>query len=165
MLRSYFAVEPTDDEAAIRDKVAGRLLALGEADPDVLSPVLSLLDVPVHEASWARREPRERRALTIDAVKRLFPSGERRAAPAAGVRGSALDSTARRKRCWTRSSIVCPRRASSCSPPSARSTSTSGDESVVSAAPYHSAGPRARDGRCSSVSSVAIPGSGRSSAC
>jgi class 3 adenylate cyclase/tetratricopeptide (TPR) repeat protein len=72
MLRSYFAVEPPDDAAAIRDKVAGRLLALGEADPDVLSPLLSLLDVPVHEASWARREPRERRALTIDAVKRLF---------------------------------------------------------------------------------------------
>jgi hypothetical protein len=72
MLRSYFAVEPPDDEGAVRDKVARRLLALGEADPDVLSPVLSLLDVPVDEASWARREPRERRALTIDAVKRLF---------------------------------------------------------------------------------------------
>ena len=72
MLRSYFAVEPPDDEAAVRDKVAGRLLALGEADPDVLSPLLSLLDVPVPDASWARREPRERRALTIDAVKRLF---------------------------------------------------------------------------------------------
>jgi predicted ATPase len=72
IIGTFFAVEPLDDEAAIHDKVAGRLLALGEADPDVLSPLLSLLDVPVPDASWARREPRERRALTIDAVKRLF---------------------------------------------------------------------------------------------
>jgi tetratricopeptide (TPR) repeat protein len=54
------------------DKVLGRVLGLDRALEPLLPPLLSLLDVPVHDPAWSTLDPRQRRQRTLDAVRRLL---------------------------------------------------------------------------------------------
>jgi class 3 adenylate cyclase/tetratricopeptide (TPR) repeat protein len=72
LLRSYFGIEPRDDERRIREKVMGKLLSLDRALEPTLPAFLSLLDVPVGNAEWTKLDPSQRRRQTLDALKRLL---------------------------------------------------------------------------------------------
>src|SRR5262249_24279453 len=56
----------------IREKVTGKLFTLDESLKSTLRALLALLDVPVHDASWQRLDPTQRRLRTLDAIKRLL---------------------------------------------------------------------------------------------
>jgi predicted ATPase len=58
LLRSYFGIEPCDDDRKMREKATGRLLSLDRALEPTLSVFLSLLDVPVEDPEWTRLDPR-----------------------------------------------------------------------------------------------------------
>jgi class 3 adenylate cyclase len=72
LLRSYFGIEPRDDDRKMREKVTGKLLSLDRALEPTLSVFLSLLDVPVGDAEWTKLDPSQRRRHTLDALKRLL---------------------------------------------------------------------------------------------
>ena len=69
-LRSYFGLEPGDDDRKMREKVTGKLLSLDRALEPALPVSLSLLDVPVGDAEWTKLDPTQRRRQTLDALKR-----------------------------------------------------------------------------------------------
>jgi class 3 adenylate cyclase len=71
LVRSYFGIEPRDDERKMREKVTGKLLSLDRALEPTLPVFLSLLDVPVDDTEWTRLDPPQRRRQTLDALKRL----------------------------------------------------------------------------------------------
>jgi class 3 adenylate cyclase/tetratricopeptide (TPR) repeat protein len=72
LLKSYFKIGDRDDHREMRAKVLGRVLGLDRGLEPLLPPLLALLDVPVENAAWQNLDPRERRRLTLDAVKRLL---------------------------------------------------------------------------------------------
>jgi class 3 adenylate cyclase len=72
LLRSYFGIEPRDDDRKMLEKVTGKLLALDRALEPTLPVFLSLLDVPVGDAEWTKLDPSQRRRHTLDALKRLL---------------------------------------------------------------------------------------------
>jgi tetratricopeptide (TPR) repeat protein len=72
LLKAYCGIEDRDDARRIREKVTGKLLALDPALQTTLPALLSLLDVPVDDPTWAALEPPQRRQRTLDACKRLL---------------------------------------------------------------------------------------------
>src|SRR5262249_41716447 len=56
----------------IRERVAGKLLTLDRALEPLLTPLLSLLDVPVDDATWDALDRIQRRQRTLDTVKQLL---------------------------------------------------------------------------------------------
>jgi class 3 adenylate cyclase/tetratricopeptide (TPR) repeat protein len=72
LLREYFKIGPRDDHREIREKVTGKVLTLDDALRPVLPAILSLLDVPVEDAARQALDPPQRRARTLDALKRLI---------------------------------------------------------------------------------------------
>jgi len=72
LLRRYFKIDARDDIRAIREKITGKVLTLARALEPTLSPLLTLLDVPVDEPGWLALDPVERRRRTLDAVKMLW---------------------------------------------------------------------------------------------
>jgi class 3 adenylate cyclase/tetratricopeptide (TPR) repeat protein len=72
LLRSYFGIEPRDDDRKMREKMTGKLLSLDRALEPTLPVFLSLLDVPVGDAEWTKLDPSQRRRQTLDALKRLL---------------------------------------------------------------------------------------------
>ena len=72
LLRGYFKIQDRDDLREVREKVTGKVLALDESLRSALSPLLSLLDVPVGDPDWPALDPGQRRQRTLDAVKRLL---------------------------------------------------------------------------------------------
>jgi class 3 adenylate cyclase/tetratricopeptide (TPR) repeat protein len=72
LLKAYFRIEGRDEARTIREKVTGKVLSLDRALEPLLSPLLSLLEVPVEDEVWARLDPAQRRQRTLDAVKRLL---------------------------------------------------------------------------------------------
>jgi tetratricopeptide (TPR) repeat protein len=72
LLRGYFELESRDDPRKIREKVAGKVLTLDPVLAPAVPALLTLLDVPVEEASWHALDPRQRRQQTLDAVKCLL---------------------------------------------------------------------------------------------
>jgi class 3 adenylate cyclase/tetratricopeptide (TPR) repeat protein len=71
LLRGYFQLEPGDDTRKIREKATGKLLSLDRSLERAVSPLLSLLDVPLEDDAWARLDPTQRRQRILDALKRL----------------------------------------------------------------------------------------------
>ena len=72
LVKAYCRIETRDDGPAVRKKLTGRILALDQAlDPD-LPALLSLLDVPVEDASWQALDAPQRRDRTLAALKRLL---------------------------------------------------------------------------------------------
>jgi len=74
-LRSYFGIEPRDDERKMREKATGKLLSVDRALEPALPVFLSLLDVQAEDAEWTKLEPSQRRRQTLDALKRLLLRG------------------------------------------------------------------------------------------
>ena len=72
LLKVYFHIEDRDDQFTIREKVAGRLLTVGEALHSALPPFLALLDVPLEDPSWQALDPAQRRHRTLTAVQGLL---------------------------------------------------------------------------------------------
>jgi class 3 adenylate cyclase/tetratricopeptide (TPR) repeat protein len=72
LLRSYFGIDPRDDNRKLREKVIGKLLSLDRALEPTLPMLLSLLDVPVDTAEWTTLDPAQRKRQTLDALKRLL---------------------------------------------------------------------------------------------
>jgi transcriptional regulator with AAA-type ATPase domain/tetratricopeptide (TPR) repeat protein len=72
LLKQYFAVQDRDHPHEIREKIAGRLLALDAALQSTLPAFQALLDVPVDDEEWRKLDPALRRQRTLEAVKRVL---------------------------------------------------------------------------------------------
>jgi class 3 adenylate cyclase/tetratricopeptide (TPR) repeat protein len=72
LLKGYIKIGEHDDHRQMREKVAGKLLILDRTLEPLLSPLLTLLDVPVDDPSWHAMDPSQRRQRMLDAVKRLL---------------------------------------------------------------------------------------------
>jgi class 3 adenylate cyclase/tetratricopeptide (TPR) repeat protein len=72
LLKTYFRIQERDDPRAIRERVAGKLLTLDRALEPLLTPLLSLLDVPVEDTTWDALDRAQRRQRTLEAVKQLL---------------------------------------------------------------------------------------------
>lgn len=72
LLKAYFEVHDRETHSVIREKVAGKLVALDRNLESILPPLMALLDVPVEDAHWQALDPAQRRQRTFDAVKILL---------------------------------------------------------------------------------------------
>jgi predicted ATPase len=72
LLKGYRRVEPGDDPRRVREKVAGKLLALDPALLGSLPILLALLDVPTGDPAWDALEAPLRRHRTLEAVRHLL---------------------------------------------------------------------------------------------
>src|SRR5215475_6950983 len=72
LLKAYCRIKERDDPRAIRERVAGKLLTLDRTLEPLLTPLLSLLDVPVDDAGWDALDRAQRRQRTLEAVKQLL---------------------------------------------------------------------------------------------
>jgi class 3 adenylate cyclase/tetratricopeptide (TPR) repeat protein len=71
LLRTYFGIEPRDDDRKICEKVIGKLLSLDQALEPVVPVFHALLDMPTSDVRWTKLDPLQRRRQTLDALKRL----------------------------------------------------------------------------------------------
>jgi tetratricopeptide (TPR) repeat protein len=71
LLRRYFAIEDADGHEAIRERVTETILSRHEALKSSLTPLLSLLDIPIDDPSWTNLDPPRQRRRIQDAIKRL----------------------------------------------------------------------------------------------
>jgi class 3 adenylate cyclase/tetratricopeptide (TPR) repeat protein len=69
LLKGYFQLGDRTEPGQIRDVVTARLTVLDPALGSAVSPLLSLLNVPVDDQQWAALDPSQRRRRTLDAVK------------------------------------------------------------------------------------------------
>jgi tetratricopeptide (TPR) repeat protein len=72
LLKQYFAIQDRDRPYEIREKIAGRLLALDATLQSTLPALQALLDVPVDDGEWRKLDPAQRRQRTLEAVKRVL---------------------------------------------------------------------------------------------
>jgi class 3 adenylate cyclase len=72
LLKTYCGIDAADDGWRMREKLTGKVLTLDPALGPTLPAFLSLLDVPVEDATWQALDPPQRRQRTLDAVKRLL---------------------------------------------------------------------------------------------
>jgi class 3 adenylate cyclase len=61
LLKAYFKIQDRDGQREIRERVAGKLLALDRALEPLLTPLLALLDVPVDDPGWVNLDPSQRK--------------------------------------------------------------------------------------------------------
>ena len=72
LLRSYFHIHPQDDERALHEKVAGRVVALDRELEDGLPYLLSLLGHSEFVAALQQMDPHIRQQRSFDVIKRLL---------------------------------------------------------------------------------------------
>jgi class 3 adenylate cyclase/tetratricopeptide (TPR) repeat protein len=72
LLETYLGLHERADARRVRERVADKLLALDRTLEPLLTPLLALFDVTVHDAGWDALDPPQRRQRILDAVKRLF---------------------------------------------------------------------------------------------
>jgi class 3 adenylate cyclase len=72
LLEAYLGVQERADPRRVRERVADKLLTLDRTLEPLLTPLLALFDVPVHDAAWDALDPPQRRQRILDAVKRLL---------------------------------------------------------------------------------------------
>jgi class 3 adenylate cyclase/predicted ATPase len=72
LLKTYFQLQPQDDERARREKVLGKVLGLERSLEDTLSYLFALLGIEASTASLQQMDPQIRRRRTFDALKKLF---------------------------------------------------------------------------------------------
>jgi class 3 adenylate cyclase/tetratricopeptide (TPR) repeat protein len=72
LLKGYCRIEPGDDSRRIREKAAGKLLALDPALLGSLPALLALLEVPTGDPAWETLEAPLRRHRTLEAVRHLL---------------------------------------------------------------------------------------------
>lgn len=71
-VRRYFGIGERDNAQEIRERVAGKLLAVDSALGNTLPAFFALLDVNVEDAEWIKLDPGRRRDQTNEAIKRLL---------------------------------------------------------------------------------------------
>jgi class 3 adenylate cyclase len=72
LLTCYFQIVSRDDVSARRAKVTGKRRTLGQSFELSLPALLTLLNVPVDDATWQALDPPRRRQRILDAIKRLL---------------------------------------------------------------------------------------------
>jgi class 3 adenylate cyclase/tetratricopeptide (TPR) repeat protein len=71
LLHAYFQLMGHDDRR-LAEAITGKILTLDRSLEPILPPLLSLMSVPVEDADWRAADPPQRRARTLEAVKRLL---------------------------------------------------------------------------------------------
>ena len=72
LLKSYFRIEPSDDERTRREKVTGKVLNLDRSMEDTLAYLFALLGIEVQGSPLQQMDAEIRRSRTFDALKRLL---------------------------------------------------------------------------------------------
>jgi class 3 adenylate cyclase len=71
VFRAYFGIQDGDDDATVRDKIAGRLLLLDEGFRDVLPVLFEFFRVPDPERPGGRMDPDAKQRQLFAAVRRV----------------------------------------------------------------------------------------------
>jgi class 3 adenylate cyclase/tetratricopeptide (TPR) repeat protein len=72
LVKAYFHIDNTDRPDDIREKVAGKLVALDPGLQPYLPAMLFLLDIPPEDTSWDKLDPPQRRLQILDGLRRLI---------------------------------------------------------------------------------------------
>jgi class 3 adenylate cyclase/predicted ATPase len=72
LLKSYFRIEPPDDERTRREKVAGKVVILDRTLEEILPYLYALLGIEEQPSLLAQMDPQIRRRRTFEALKKLF---------------------------------------------------------------------------------------------
>src|SRR5262245_51743314 len=72
LLKSYFQIQPLDDERTRREKVGGKVLMLDRRLEETLPYLLALLSIDDPTSSLQQMDPQIRRQRTFGALKQLF---------------------------------------------------------------------------------------------
>ena len=72
LLKTYFQIEPHDDERQRQEKITGRMLTLDRSLEDTLPYLFSLLGIEDPQSSLQQMDPQIRRQRTFEALKKLF---------------------------------------------------------------------------------------------
>ena len=72
LLKSYFQIQPQDDERTRRQKVIGKVLKLDRSLEDTLPYLFALFGIDDQQSNLAQMDPQIRRRRTFDALKKLF---------------------------------------------------------------------------------------------
>src|SRR5262249_9299679 len=72
LLKTYFQIQPQDDERSRREKVIGKVLGLDRTLEETLHYLYTLLGIEDPSASLQQMDPQIRRRRTFEALKRLF---------------------------------------------------------------------------------------------
>ena len=72
LLKSYFHIQPQDDERKRREKVTGKVLTLDRSLEDTLPYLFALLGIEEQPSPLQQMDPQIRRRRTFDALKKLF---------------------------------------------------------------------------------------------
>ena len=72
LLKTYFQIEPTDDERQRQEKITGRMLTLDRSLEDTLPYLFSLLGIEDPQSSLQQMDAQIRRRRTFEALKELF---------------------------------------------------------------------------------------------
>ena len=72
LLKTYFQIEPTDDERTRKEKIGGKVLMLDRSLEDTLPYLFSLLGIEDPQSSLQQMDAQIRRRRTFEALKNLF---------------------------------------------------------------------------------------------
>jgi class 3 adenylate cyclase/predicted ATPase len=72
LLKSYFQVQPQDDERSRREKIGGKVLMLDRSLEDTLPYLFALLGLDDPNSSLQQMDPQIRRRRTFEAIKKLL---------------------------------------------------------------------------------------------
>ncbi len=72
LLKSYFQIQPQDDERTRRERVIGKVLGLDRTLEGTLPYLFSLLGIEEQPSPLQQMDPQIRRRRTFDALKKLF---------------------------------------------------------------------------------------------
>jgi predicted ATPase len=72
LLKTYFHIQPQDDERRCKEKVNGKVLTLDRTLEDALPYLFTLLGIEDQTRSLQQMDPQIRRRRTFEALKRLF---------------------------------------------------------------------------------------------
>src|SRR5436309_7753063 len=72
LLKTYFQLQPHDDERTRREKVGGKVLMLDRSLEDTLPYLFTLLGIEDPRSALQQMDPQIRRRRTFEALKRLF---------------------------------------------------------------------------------------------
>ena len=72
LLKSYFQIQPQDDERKRREKITGKVLTLDRSLEDTLPYLFALLGIDEPDVALQQMDPQIRRRRTFEAIKRLF---------------------------------------------------------------------------------------------
>src|SRR6185295_7280968 len=72
LLKSYFQLQPQDDERQRKEKITGKVLILDRSLEDTLPYLFALLGIDDSPISLQQMDPQIRRRRIFEALKRLF---------------------------------------------------------------------------------------------